>query len=359
MFTYKHTFCLVILFVCTMIYPIPASATSGNSSQELIFLNWADYIDPDLIQKFEHQFKCKVRIVTFDGDDHRDQLLISTDGKNFDVVLVDGNSLHKYQRRGWLEKITNKEVPNIETIIPKWRSAYESAEDYAVPYFWGTVGIAFRTDLVKNPIESWMDLMKPSAELQGNFLMLPQSRELIDIALKTLGYSVNTSGDPQAYAQASALLMEQKQYVREYDILAVDEGSALISGEVLAAMTYSGDALALQELNENISYIVPHEGTVLWVDYLAVMAKSEKKKLAMDFMNFLNVAEHAAQHAQYMYYATPNRDAEKLLPKDFLSDPIIYPPHDILEKCEIESDLSAREYKKRNVIFARVTQGKI
>jgi spermidine/putrescine transport system substrate-binding protein len=113
------------------------------------------------------------------------------------------------------------------------------------------------------------------------------------------------------------------------------------------------------QLNENIAFVVPSEGSILWVDYLVVMAKSEKKKLAMEFVNFLNDPKNAAEHAEYMYYASPNAGAEKLLPKEFFSDPLIYPSDEILEKCEIENKLPPRVYKSRNSIFMEVTRGKI
>lgn len=342
---------IVIFLFSTCAYSAPP--------QELIFLNWSDYIDPELIEKFEDQFNAKIRLVYFDSDDSRNQLMVSTEGKNFDVAVVDGDSIPGYIRRGWLANVSEKEIPNKEFIIPKWGAAYEGANEYAVPYFWGTVGIAYRSDLVKIPITSWMHILKPAKELHEKILMLPQSRELIDIALKALGYSLNSSGDPDAYKQAKNILLAQKQYVKKYDVPAINEKSALVSGEILAAASYSGDALALQEFNENIAFVVPSEGSILWVDYLVVMAKSEKKKLAMDFINFLNEPQNAATHAEYMYYASPNAEAEKLLPKELLTDPLIYPSKETIGKCEIEQKLPARNYKTRNSIFMEVTRGKI
>ncbi|MFW2367017.1 MAG: ABC transporter substrate-binding protein [Desulforhopalus sp.] len=335
------------------------SSVHSAQVQELTFLNWSEYVSPDLVKKFEDQFNAKIRLVTFDSDDFRDELLVSTDGKNFDVAIIDGNSIPGYIRRGWLTELSPKEIPNSAHIIPRWSEAYEGAKDFTVPYFWGTVGIAYRSDLVKSPLQSWMDILKPAEELHGRILMLPQSRELVDIGLKALGYSVNNSSDHKAFDEVKKLLLEQKPHVKKYDVPAVHEQSALISGEVLAAVTYSGDALALQEINEDISYVVPSEGSILWVDYLAVMAKSDKKKLAMDFINFLNEPENAAAHAEYMYYATPNAAAEKLLPEDFLEDPVVYPVAAVMEKCEIEKKLPARINKKRNTIFTEVTRGKI
>ncbi|TKB23110.1 spermidine/putrescine ABC transporter substrate-binding protein [Desulfopila sp. IMCC35006] len=335
------------------------SHAHASSPQELTLLNWADYISPDLINTFQEKFNVKLQVVTYTSDDNRDQLLVSTDGGNFDVVVIDGRSIATYAKRGWLAKISEEEIPNMENILPKWRVAYEGSKEYAVPYFWGTVGIAYRSDLVKSPVTSWMDILQPAQELQGKIFMLPQRRELVDIALKGLGYSINSSDDPSAYKQAEKLLLQQKQYVKKYDVPAVNDGSALVSGEILAAATYSGDALTLKAINKNISFVIPSEGTTLWGDYLVVMAKSEKKKLAMDFINFLNESKNAAEHAEYMYYATPNSAAEKLLPKEFLNDPLIYPSNTIMQKCEIEKILPARVYKTRNTIFMEVTRDKM
>ena len=335
------------------------SVTYAEPVQELTFLNWGQYLSPDLQKKFEEKFNAKIHTVTFPSDDSRDSLLLSTDGQNFDVALVDGNSLPGYIRRGWLTPISEDDIPNICHIIPRWGSAYTGSKEYSVPYFWGTVGIAYRSDLVQSPISSWLDIIKPPESLHGKIFMLPQNRELIDIGLKALGYSINNANDLNAYKEVEKLLLAQKPYVTKYDVPDVTEKSALISGKILAAATYSGDALTLQEINENITYVVPIEGSILWIDYLVVMAKSEKKKLSMDFINFLNEPENAAEHAEYMYYATPNAAAEKLLPQEFLNDPTIYPGKTVLEKCEIDTKLPARINKIRNSIFLNVTRNKI
>ncbi len=327
--------------------------------QELIFLNWSDYLSPALAKKFEDKFNAKIRQVFFDGDVHRDQLLFATDGENFDVAIIDGTQVASYIRRGWLAKLSEKEMPNNRHIIPQWGEAYEGAKEYAVPYFWGTVGVAYRSDLVKSTMSSWMDILEPPEELQGKIFMLPQNKELLNISLKALGYSLNESSNHNAYKQAKELLLKQKPHVKKYAVPASNESSAILRGEVLAVVTYNGDALTLQEMNENINYFVPSEGSILWVDYMVVMAKSRKKKLAMDFINFLNDPNNAAEHAEYMHYPTPNAGAEKLLSKELLADSTVYPDDAIMKKCEIEKKLPPRIYKKRNLIFSEVTRGKM
>ena len=130
----------------------------------------------------------------------------------------------------------------------------------------------------------------------------------------------------------------------------------LVRGEARAAMVYSGDAMMVAEHNENIAYVVPEEGSNLWVDYLAVLKRSRQKQLAMDFINFLNEPENAAQLAQFVYYATPNREAEKRLPKEFLEDPVIYPDQNVLAKSEFYRELPPRVQKRYNAVLPRVIE---
>lgn len=350
-------FCLLFM-VCGFMVPPAAPAADSKTVGEITFLTWADYMDPGLIEKFEKENHIKVRLVTFDSDDGRTRMLISTEGEDFDVAVMDGNSMEAYISRSWLLPVSESSVPNLSRIDSKWRNAYPGAESHGVPYFWGTTGIAYRTDLVSEPITSWMQMFKPAPDLQGKLYMLPQNRELLDIALKALGHSLNTT-DKNAYRQARDLLLQQKPFVKKYDFLALNEDSGMIDGTVCAAVTYNGDALTLRDINSNITYVTPKEGGVLWVDYLVILAKSHNPRLAETFINFLHEPENAAQLAQFVQYATPNRDAEKLLPKAFLTDTIIYPPPEILEKYELDHKLPAPIQKIRSSIFAEVTSGKI
>lgn len=341
-----------------LILLIPMVLSAKEPKAEITFLNWAEYVDPDLLAKFEREHHIKVRQVTFDSDDGRTRLLLSTDAKGFDVAIVDGDSLEGYVSRNWLAPVQEKNIPNLVRIERKWREAYPNAATHAVPYFWGTTGIAYRKDLVPQPITSWLQILRPPKELQGKIYMLPQNRELIDIALKATGHSLNST-DENAYREARHILIQQKPFVRKYDFLALNNRSAMLDGSVVAAATYSGDALILQDLDDRIIYVTPEEGGVLWADYLVIMAKSDRIDLAEKFINFLNEPVNAAQLATWVQYASPNRDAEKYLPQDFRHNPTIYPPKEILDRYEIDGKLPANIHRIRSTIFSEVTSGKI
>lgn len=331
---------------------VPVPPQAPILTPELVILNWADYLPEDLVEAFERSRGVKVRLVYFEGDEAREAMLTKSGGTGYDLVLVNGPRLEAYRRQGWLAPITPAEVPNLAQIEPRWLEAYGAA-GVAVPYTWGTTGIGYRADLVDEPIRSWRQLFEPQGALRGKLSLIKANRDLVGLALKSLGHSLNTE-DPEHLAAAEALLRAQKPYVYSYSYVDLDENSYLVSGEVVAAMMYNGDALLVKEHHPKITYVLPEEGGALWVDYLVVMQASPNKAVAMDFLNFLNEPEHAAKLAQALYYATPNRAAERLLPPEFLADPVIYPSPEQLARSEFPVPLPPRTTRLYNRVYQAV-----
>lgn len=348
-----HSVTGALLFVSSLL--MAADSPSQSTTRELVLLNWSEYLDPDLIAKFEQRYNVKFREVYFESDDLRDDMMLETDGRGYDLVLVNGISVDVYRKRGWLSPINAAQAPNLRHIENHWLDAFPGLRAYAVPYFWGTMGIAYRKDLVQTPLTSWMDLLQPASYLQGKIGMIESSRDALGMALKALGYSANSTDAKQIEA-AQQLLLKQKPHVKTYTYIALGEESALVSGDIIAAMLFSGDALMVQEYHEEIDYVVPVEGGNIWVDYLVVLEDSKNKDLAHAFINFINEPENARQLAEFVYYATPNKAAEKLLPAEFLEDPVIYPSQTVLDKSEFYKPLPPRVMKQRNNAFSRVMQ---
>jgi len=341
---------LPLLGIALMVWAHPA-----QSAQELVFLTWPDYMDPELIERFEQEHDVTVRTVYFEGDDHRNDLLINSDGAGYDVIMLNDIEIANYRQRGWLASLTEQEVPNLRHIDPRWRAAYPAAEGYALPVLWGTFGIGYREDLVPEPIESWMQLFQPHETLQGRIVMIRQQRDLIGVALKALGHSVNST-DFAELAEAAHLLMEQKPFVNAYRYVALSEESTLVSGEVAVATMFNGDVLMLREYDERIRYVLPREGSFAWIDYLAVLASSPNQDPAKAFVNFLNAPEHAAQWAEYVHFATTNESARALLSEETLTNLIIYPDAQTLGSLEFFEPLPPRTVRRWSAIFNHVVQ---
>lgn len=329
--------------------------TPPSPQQTLVILNWSEYIDPEVIEAFEQQYNAEVSEVYFESDGLRNGMLVESDGAGYDLAMVNGVSLETYRKRGWLAPLELDKFENYRHIDPHWVNAFPASDGYAVPYFWGTLGIAYRADLVEKPLTSWMDILRPAEALRGKLNMVEDSRDIFTVGLKALSYSVNSTDAGEIQA-AEALLREQQPYVQGYEYISLNEDSALLSGQLVAALAYNGDALMLQEYDEHITYVLPSEGSALWVDYLVVMNKSQHKELALAFLNFINQPETAAKLAEFVWYATPNKSAEKLLPDEFLSNPVIYPGKETLAKSEFYTALPPRVAKQRNIAFTRIVR---
>ena len=341
----RFTSMLFLLFLS-----LPSFAADSN---ELIFLNWGDYMDPKVLEEFKKRTGITVKETYFESDAERNEILLAADGKGYDFTIVDGVSLQILAKRGWLEPITNDAMPNLKHIDPRWRKGHSMAETYGVPYFWGTTGIAYRKDLVKGPVTSWMDLFRPDESLRGKIGMVTETKEAIGLAMKALGHSLN-SPETSHLKEVESLLERQAPYVKTYKYVSLREDSSIVNGEVAMAILYNGDTLMVQEYNENIAYVLPEEGGAIWIDYLSIMSDSNNKEGVKKFFNFINEPEIAAQLADFLYFATPNNAAKALMSKEYLENPVIYPSGSALEKSELHEKLPARANKRRESLMSRI-----
>lgn len=346
-------FCCVL---ATHFFISPSTGQVGSQKRELVILSWGDYMDPVLVEQFESRFNAKVRWVYYETDELKDDMLVESDGKGFDIVVSGSPSITSYIKRKWLTPLSESDIPNMKHIDARWLQAQPQIAGYAVPYLWGTLGIAYRSDLIPDTVKSWKQLFAPAEYLRQKIVMIKDSRETLGMALKSLGYPLN-SVDPAHYDEVERLLRAQRPYVKDYSYISWKEDSLLITGEILMAMMYNGDVLTLRDKGaKHVEYIVPEEGTVLWVDYLVIMESSKQKQLAMDYINFVHDPQNSARLSTTLHYATPNKAAEKLLPEDILGNPIIYPDKATLDRSEFFGELPPRIVKKRNEIFSRVIQ---
>lgn len=356
-------FLFILSSIQLLLFIVPASSMAlgyesdqhGSNKRILTLLNWSEYLAPAIVKKFEKKYDVSVKEIYYESDDYRDNYILETQAKGLDIIIINGARIHSYVRQKWISPVTEKEVPNLKYIDKKWLNLFEAPPGYVVPYFWGTTGIAYRKDLVKAKVTSWKDLFQPQEAQRGKVAMIGAHRDLVGHALKSLGYSINSTSIKEL-KDAKALLLKQKPYVKSYNYITLGKESSMVNGDIHMAMGYNGDIITLQQHNKNIVYVVPDEGSALWVDFMAVSRQSVNKDIAYKFLNFINEPEIAAQQALWVNYATPNNAAKKLLPQKILADTLTYPPQEVLEKLEIYKRLPPRVTRFTNEIFSRVTQ---
>ena len=330
--------------------------SEGLSAQrELHFLNWSDYCSQELIQEFEKEFNVKVKQSYFEFDDSRTKMLVASKGRGYDVILAAAPVIPSYIDSDWIEKIPQDKIPNRKYLDPKWVDQSPSLANYSVPYLWGTIGIAYRSDLVKSKVDSWGDILKPDAKLKKRILMLDDKQDTVNLLSKYLGKNVKDLTDKDI-VQFEKILLEQKPNVLDYSYVTLTEKSELVSGHVWMTMVYNGDGITLMNLHPKIKYVIPKEGSPIWVDHLFVAKHSQNKDLAFEFINFLNRPKNAAKLAETLNFATPNLEAKKHLNKATLENKAIYPSEETLKKSIVVEPLPIPLLVRLNSLFAKIKQ---
>ena len=230
------------------------------------------------------------------------------------------------------------------TCLPRFQNVpFDPGQTYCVPYMWGTTGIGYDSSQV-DPPQSWSAIFEadPSMPWYGRMTMLDDVREGFAAALAYKGYDINTTDEAQL-EEAKQLLIQAKPGLAGYDSDTFED--LVASGENLLAHGWNGDFLLAQETNPDVAFLTPKEGGVVFVDNLCIPASvtPEQKLAAEMFINFLNDPQVAAQNSQYLYYASPNKDAEQYMDQEFLNDPTVYPPADVLDKLQFLSPVGEAE----------------
>ena len=305
----------------------------GDNRPVINVYNWGDYIDPSVIKDFQKEFNVKVNYNTFATNEDM-YVSIKKGGTSYDVAFPSDYMIERMIEEDMLEKINKANVPNISNIEDRFLYLdFDPNNDYSVSYMWGTVGIIYNKEMVDDKADSWDILW--NEKYKGQILMLDSQRDSIAVALKKLGYSMN-SRDNFELEQAKEELIKQKPLVYAY---VGDEVKDIMVGEEAAlAVVWSGDAVAMIRENENLEYAIPKEGTNLWFDNMIIPKNSKNKEVAEQFINFMQRPEIAAKNTDYVGYSTPNYKAMELLPEDIVNSKVAYPTDEEMGDVEIFKD---------------------
>lgn len=295
-------------------------------SSQLSIYNWSEYIAPEVVEKFEAEYGVKVIIDSYEDNESLFAKFQAGGNPGYDLIVPSDYMIERMIRAGMLDKIDWANVPNIRNIGPEHLNLYfDPNQEYSVPYFWGTTGIAYDTNRVSGEITSWRDIFEPADDIKGRIGLLNDQRETIGAALRYLGYSAN-SAEPAEIEAVRNLLLDHKKYVAGYydSIVARDN---LIAGDVVVAMTYPGDALVAAQQKSSIKYVIPEDGATIWQDAWCIPADAPHKYTAEVFLNFMLRPDIAAENANLMGYPTANSEAirQGLVDPALIQDKMIYP----------------------------------
>ncbi len=286
-------------------------AVNSDKTKTLRIFIWEEYIDPEVYRLFEREFGAKVIEDNY-GSNEDMRAKLQAGGAVYDLVVPSDYMVRLLRQDGLLLPIDLSHMPNLKHLAARFRDPpYDPGHDYSVPYQWGITGIGYNKKLVHPPPTQWADLFEPTRiePYKHRISMLNDMREVIGAALVALGHSPETT-DPQHLAEAQALLLRQKPFLAKYDSESFED--SLASGETVLAHGWSGEIAMAQSQNPDIAFVIPTEGTFVFVDNWAIPKGARQKELAEDFINFVLRPEISAMIVNHARYASVNDAARAL-----------------------------------------------
>ena len=331
----------IALLVALLVSALSAFAFAEEekpfAGTDLTVYNWYDYIDPDVLTMFEEQTGINVEYVNFTQNEDMYARLEAGAG-DYDVIFPSEYMIERLIKEDRLETLDLDNIPNLENVLDNLRDpSYDPGNAHSVPYMWGTLGILYNTDMVSAPITSWMSLF--DGEYKGSIFMMNSLRDTIGLGLKTLGYSMNTR-NPDELRAACDLLVKQKQDKLVSGNFVDETKDKMVSGEAALAVIYSGDALYAMEKADNLAYVVPEEGSNIWVDGMCIPKGTKHKEAAEYFINFMCDPEIAQMNMDYIYYSSPIKQVVENLDEEQAANGALNPPQDVIARCEYYNDIS-------------------
>lgn len=287
-----------------------AQESNMMNSEKVVVYNWGEYLDPEVLTMFEEETGIDVVYEEFETN----EILypkISSGAIAYDVICPSDYMIQRMIENGLLAEINFDNIPNVKNIgkdyIEQSRQ-FDPENKYSVPYCWGTVGILYNKTMVDEPITSWSVLW--DEKYKDNILMQDSVRDAFGVTLKYLGYSLNST-DLDELTEARDLLIKQKPLVQAYVIDQVRD--KMIGNEAAIGVIYSGEAIYTQMENPDLEYVIPEEGSNIWIDSWVIPKNAENKENAEKFINFLCRPEIALMNFEYITYSTPNIEARKMI----------------------------------------------
>lgn len=320
----KKLFCFA-LALCMALSPALSGCGSsgGGENGEVIVYNWGEYIDPDTIAMFEEETGIKVIYDEFETNEVM-YPKVEAGATAYDVICPSDYMIQKMIDNDLLAEINFDNVPNSKNIGSQYfeqSREFDPENKYSVPYCFGTVGILYNRTMVDEPVDSWSILW--DEKYADNILMQDSVRDAFMVALKRNGNSMNSLDEGELEAAKNSLI-EQKPLVQAYVIDQVRD--KMIGNEAAIGVIYSGEAIYTQRENPDLEYVIPKEGTNVWIDSWVIPKNAPNKENAEKFIDFMCRGDIALMNFTYITYSTPNVAAQALIEdEDIKNSEIAFP----------------------------------
>lgn len=305
------------------------TAPSSAAKREVILYNWEGDLPPSVLETFTREYGIEVRYETFASQEEAVTELRR--GRIADVVVLENPFVPDLIAAGRLTELSRQAIPNMRNISANFRDlAVDPGNRYTAPYHYGTTGLLVRTDLVDHPVTHWADLWRP--ELRGKIALRLQPRELISLALLSLGLNLNSEQPTEVQAAADQLIA-LKPWFLEVEVDSAKAAVPLLNGQVQVLVGWTIDYQTTHGVNAAVAYVLPEEGLPLWSDNFVIPANCRNRTGAEQLIDFLLRADISAQIVRERNYPTANEAALALIPPALRNDPVVFPPTEALRRA--------------------------
>ena len=311
------------------------AAQPEKGSGKVVVYNWGEYIDPDVIDQFEEETGIQVVYEEFETNEIM-YPKVAAGAATYDLICPSDYMIAKMIDNDMLQPINFDHIPNYKNIDETYleqSKGFDPELQYSVPYCWGTVGILYNKSMIEegDTVDSWEILW--DEKYKDNILMQDSVRDAFMVAEKLLGYDINTVDEEELKA-CTEKLIEQKPLVQAYVVDQVRD--KMIGGEAALGVIYSGEAIYTQRENEDLEYVIPKEGSNVWIDCWVMPKDAQNVENAEKFLDFLCRGDIAYKNFDYITYATPNKAARELIEdEEIRNSTIAFPTADMLENSEV------------------------
>jgi len=312
---------------------IAATGCSSEEKQTLNVLNYDIYIDKSLLKEFEEANNITIKYDTYSTPEEM-YIKVKSGASKYDLIISSEYMIERMINENLVNKLNFDNIPNYKYIGEDFKNhVYDPTNEYSVPYFWGTLGILYNKTTVDASSVSWAMLWDETHAQR--IIMMDSQRDSFAAALKLLGYSLNTV-DENELDEAKALLIEQRPLVMAY----LTDGSPdiMINEEADIALVWSGEAVSAMTENENLDFVIPKEGSNIWIDAMIIPSTTEKQELAEKLIDFLCSTDATLRNIDEVWYSTVHTEAIKQVDEELLSNPAFNIPQDDIDKMEMLRD---------------------
>ena len=312
---------------------IAATGCSSEEKQTLNVLNYDIYIDKSLLKEFEEANNITIKYDTYSTPEEM-YIKVKSGASKYDLIISSEYMIERMINENLVNKLNFDNIPNYKYIGEDFKNhVYDPTNEYSVPYFWGTLGILYNKTTVDASSVSWAMLWDETHAQR--IIMMDSQRDSFAAALKLLGYSLNTV-DENELDEAKALLIEQRPLVMAY----ITDGSPdiMINEEADMALVWSGEAVSAMSENENLDFVIPKEGSNIWIDAMIIPSTTEKQELAEKLIDFLCSTDATLRNIDEVWYSTVHTEAIKQVDEELLENPAFNIPQDDIDKMEMLRD---------------------